>query len=98
MGIALVTDEEKPMTYIYFDMGNQPTRFTLGVANISFSYYGEVVLDGRVNAVAENGGTWVFEIIDNDTIKFCQEESSNVVAAEFPMIPDGAIFKYADRK
>ena len=60
------TEGEQTLTYIHFAMEDQTTHFVLGAENISFSYYGEVFLDGRVNAVAQNGDVWVFDIVDNN--------------------------------
>ena len=86
------TEEVQPRPYIHFTMNERGVEFVLGAENVSFSHYGEVLLDGRINATAKNGGTYIFEIVDNDTISFCQEKS----AGEIFEFPEGAIFKYEE--
>ena len=84
------TEEVQPRTYIHYTMKGKGVEFVLGAENVSFSHYGEVVLDGRVNAKAKNGGTYVFEVLDNETIKYSQKKSTGDILA----LPEGAIFKY----
>ena len=88
------TAEEQPRPYICFTMNENGVKFVLGAENVSFSHHGEVVLDGKVNAAAKNGGTYVFEILDNDTISFCRQESTG----EILELPEGAVFRYWGRE
>lgn len=96
----MVTEEDSTLQpLIHFYMEDKGTRFVLGAdERISFAYRGTVELDGRVNLYCENGGQkWIFEVVDNDTLRFVQRGSS-----EFPLkdgsLPDGAVFQYADER
>ena len=75
----LVTEDDSEFApYIHFDMSGETTRFVFGAdPRMSFSYTGTVEMDGKISAHAENGGeTWIFEVIDNDTIAFVRHGSS----------------------
>ena len=94
------TEEDSSLRpLIHFDMEGSDIRFVFGAdERISFAYSGYVELDGKVKAHSENGGKiWIFEVVDNDTIRFIQKGSS-----EFPLkegsIPDGAVFRYEAQK
>lgn len=67
----LVTEDDSEFApYIHFDMTGETARFVFGAdPRMSFAYTGTVELNGKVTAHTENGGeTWIFEVIDNDTI------------------------------
>lgn len=96
----MVTQADSPhQPFIHFDMGNDSIRFVFGRdLRMSFAYRGTVTLNGQVNLHCENGGEkWIFEVVDNDTIRFVQKGSS-----EFPLkegtLPDGAIFQCAEEE
>lgn len=85
--------------FLYFDMQSDPIRFVFGRdLRMSFAYRGTVTLNGRVNLHCENSGEkWVFEVVDNNTLRFVQKESS-----EFPLkdatLPDGTLFQYVNEE
>ena len=88
------TETSGAVPYIHFDMGNDKTTFVLGIENISYSCHGTVELNGEVNLLAASGEKWVFEIIDNDTLKYDAEKSRTESFA----FPDDTIFLYADKR
>lgn len=85
------TDAEA-VPVIYFDMSEEPTRFVMaGDRRLSFAYRGTVQLkNGYACLHIENGGqTWVFEVMDNDTIAFAESKSD-----ECKLAKDGDVFVY----
>lgn len=90
----MVTEEDSNFTpYIHFDKG-ESTRFVFCAdPRMSFAYTGTVQLDGKVKACADNGSeTWIFEVIDNDTIAFVGRGSSKFMGQT---LPDGSLFRYS---
>lgn len=81
---------------IHFAMSDSEIRFTMAAdRRISLAYHGRVELDGRVNAIADNGkDRWIFEVVDNDRIAFIQRGSSEWKLGSDIKLPDGAIFQY----
>lgn len=81
---------------IYFDMTTSEIRFTLSAdRRISLAHHGIVKLDGKAYAISENGDDqWIFEVVDNETIKFVQKGSSRLRLSENRILPDGAVFRY----
>ena len=91
----MVAEEDSKFTpYIHFDMKGETTRFVFCAdPGMSFAYTGTVQLDGKVKACADNGGeTWIFEVIDNDTIAFVDRGSSKFMGQT---LPDGSLFRYS---
>lgn len=84
------TEEDGLAPYVHFDMEDGKTSFVLGVENISYSCYGSVELDGRVNLLGYTGEKWVFEVVDNNTLRFDAENSDT----DSFVFPDGALFLY----
>ena len=92
----MVTAENGGSTpFIHFTMEGEAVWFVFGAdPRMSYAYTGTVELDGKVRVHADDGGeTWIFEVIDNDTIAFVQQGSSRFMGQT---LPDGTIFQYIE--
>lgn len=93
-GLYEMQTDAEAVPIIYFDMSEEPTRFVMtGDRRMSFAYRGTVQLkNGYAYLHIENGGqTWVFEVLDNETIAFSEKKSEKCNLAK-----DGDIFIYQD--
>lgn len=91
-GIYVMQTEQENVPEICFDLTEQPSHFVaVGDRRMSFAYRGTVeVKKGYAWLHVENSGqTWVFEVIDNDTLAFVESESD-----ECKLAKDGDIFLY----
>ena len=92
----MVTEKDSQLQpLIHFYRNGTDVRFVFSAdERISFSCRGHVKLDGRVNAYCENSGeVMIFEVVDNERIRFVEKGSSDILLKEQPL-PDGAIFQY----
>jgi len=84
---------------ITFDL--HKNRFTLVCDPLS-SYLntGTIELDGKITATTDDGKyTYIFEVVDNDTIRFVQNGSSDIASRlEGDPLADGTEFKFCDRR
>ena len=91
-GTYVKQTEESYVPFVHFDMSQEPAHFWMAAdKRVSFAYRGTVELkNGYVYLRIENGGqTWVFEVIDNDTLAFVESKSD-----ECQLAKDGDVFRY----
>ena len=94
----MVTQEDSPQQpFIHFDMKGAEIRFVFGCdLRMSFAYRGTVTLNGRANLNCENSEEkWIFEVVDNNTLRFAQRGSSEFLLKE-GSLQDGAIFQFVE--
>ena len=60
------------------------------------TYTGEFELDGKVNLISKGDKKFIFEVVDNDTIKFVEKGSDEIVE-DGPHIEDGTEFIYVEK-
>lgn len=98
-GTYAVSEEDIFSPYITFDL--HKNRFTLVCDPLS-SYLntGTIELDGKITATTDDGKyTYIFEVVDNDTIRFVQKGSSDIASRlEGDPLADGTEFKFCDRR
>lgn len=98
-GTYAVSPEDPFSPRITFDLHKY--RFTFDYNPLS-SYLntGTIELDGRITATTDDGKyTYIFEVVDNDTIRFVQKGSSVIVSRlEGNPIADGTEFKFCDER
>ena len=86
---TMVTEDDEQRPRIHFYDEGEKMRFVLASdIHVSAAYTGRVEQNGKKLHCINKDKTWVFEIQDEGTIRYCRSESS-----EYPL-PDGAIFQY----
>ena len=84
--------------HITFDVENSSYTFTYDLLSSCLNMGKIKIEKGRIIATTDDKKyTYVFEIIDNDTIKFIESESSEVVnVSGETVVADGTEFKFVE--
>lgn len=96
---SVIDEEELLLPNITFDMQNNQFTFTYDFLS-SYLNTGKIKIENKkiIATTDDNKYTYIFKIIDNDTIKFVENGSSKVVdLVGNVVITDGTEFKFIDQ-
>ena len=96
---SVIDEEELLLPNITFDMQNNQFTFTYDFLS-SYLNTGKIKIENKkiIATTDDNKYTYIFKIIDNDTIKFVENGSSKVVdLVGNVVITDGTEFKFVDQ-
>lgn len=97
---SVIDEDELLLPNITFDMQNNQFTFTYDFLS-SYLNTGKIKIENKkiIATTDDNKYTYIFKIIDNDTIKFVENGSSKVVdLLDNVVITDGTEFKFVDQK
>lgn len=83
---------------VSFDLTEgQCFQFTFDLLS-SYLSVGSVTMNGHAVCKTDDGKfTYIFEVVDNDTLRFMAKDSSATVRVDgTTAVPDGALFKYVE--
>ena len=82
---------------ITFDLNKNTFTFSYDILSSTLVTGMVEIDDGKVTATTGDGDTYLFEVPDNDTIKFIQDGSSEVIdTLGNTVVTDGTEFTYQD--
>ena len=96
---SVINEDELLLPNITFDMQNNQFTFTYDFLS-SYLNTGKIKIENKkiIATTDDNKYTYIFKIIDNDTIKFVENGSSKVVdLVGNVVITDGTEFKFVDQ-
>lgn len=97
---SVIDEDELLLPNITFDMQNNQFTFTYDFLS-SYLNTGKIKIENKkiIAKTDDNKYTYIFKIIDNDTIKFVENGSSKVVdLVGNVVITDGTEFKFVDQR
>lgn len=97
---SVIDEDELLLPNITFDMQNNQFTFTYDFLS-SYLNTGKIKIENKkiIATTDDNKYTYIFKIIDNDTIKFVENGSSKVVdILGNVVITDGTEFKFVDQR
>lgn len=97
---SVIDEDELLLPNITFDMQNNQFTFTYDFLS-SYLNTGKIKIENKkiIATTDDNKYTYIFKIIDNDTIKFVENGSSKVVdLVGNVVITDGTEFKFVDQR
>lgn len=97
---SVINEDELLLPNITFDMQNNQFTFTYDFLS-SYLNTGKIKIENKkiIATTDDNKYTYIFKIIDNDTIKFVENGSSKVVdLVGNVVITDGTEFKFVDQR
>ena len=97
---SVIDEDELLLPNITFDMQNNQFTFTYDFLS-SYLNTGKIKIENKkiIATTHDNKYTYIFKIIDNDTIKFVENVSSKVVdILGNVVITDGTEFKFVDQR
>ena len=97
---SVIDEDELLLPNITFDMQNNQFTFTYDFLS-SYLNTGKIKIENKkiISTTDDNKYTYIFKIIDNDTIKFVENGSSKVVdLVGNVVITDGTEFKFVDQR
>ena len=91
------TDDTIVAPSITFDLEDKTFIFNYDILSSTLVVGTVEIDDGKVTATTDDGDTYIFEVPDNDTIKFVQDGSSEVIDTfGNTVVTDGTEFTYQD--
>lgn len=97
---SVIDEDELLLPNITFDMQNNQFTFTYDFLS-SYLHTGKIKIENKkiIATTDDNKYTYIFKIIDNDTIKFVENGSSKVVdILGNVVITDGTEFNFVDQR
>ena len=97
---SVIDEDELLLPNITFDLQNARFTFTYDFLS-SYLNTGKIKIENEkiIATTDDNKYTYIFKIINNDTIKFVENGSSKVVdLLDNVVITDGTEFKFVDQK